>query len=229
MPDSDRARLLSTLQVEIDDVLLTRALTHRSYAYEHGGLPTNERLEFLGDSVLGFVVSDYLFRSFPDIQEDELSRRRAALVSTVALAGRATDLGVGEFLLLGRGEQLTGGDRKASLLADVMEALIGATYLSAGFDAASALVMRIVEPLLPRVAQLSAQMDPKTSLQELAQSRGLGQVSYQVTAEGPDHDRRYHAVVTAGAVTGSGDGTTKKHAEAAAALDAWHALMSPDA
>lgn len=222
---TDRRALLETLQVGLDDDLLTRALTHRSYAYENGGLPTNERLEFLGDSILGFVVADTLFRRFPDVQEGELSRRRAAIVSTVALARRATDWGIGAYLLLGRGEAQTGGSAKPSLLADVMESLIGATFLSEGFDAARALVLRIVEPLLENVEALGAEMDPKTTLIELAQGRGYGMPAYQVTSSGPDHDRVYHAEVElAGSIRGVGDGTTKKHAEAAAALAAWHAL-----
>lgn len=225
MPDWQLLR--ETLQVDIDDALLTRALTHRSYAYENGGLPTNERLEFLGDSILGFVVADTLFRAFPDLQEGELSRRRAAVVSTAALAKRAGDWGVGEYLLLGRGERQTGGNAKPSLLADVMESLIGATYLCEGFDSAKALVLRIVGPLLENVQALAAAMDPKTTLQELSQERGLDVPEYVVVGEGPDHDRVYRATVKVGGIAcGAGEGTTKKHAEAAAALEAWHALTS---
>lgn len=222
----DRTQLLETLQVEIDDALLTRALTHRSYAYENGGLPTNERLEFLGDSILGFVVANTLFRRFDDLQEGELSRRRAAVVSTVALARRASDWGVGDYLLLGKGEQNTGGHTKPSLLADVMEALIGATFLAQGFDAAEQLVLRIVGPNLDNIDALAAEMDPKTSLQELTQAQGIGTPHYELTSTGPDHDRVYRATVTAGSATGTGEGTTKKHAEAAAALEAWHKLTA---
>ncbi len=219
--------LRETLQVDIDDALLTRALTHRSYAYENGGLPTNERLEFLGDSILGFVVADVLFRTFPDLQEGDLSRRRAALVSTGALASRATDWGVGEYLLLGRGEQSTGGSAKPSLLADVMESLIGATFLANGFDAARGLVMRIVEPMLANVEELAAVMDPKTTLQELTQLRHLGSPVYTVVSSGPDHDKMYRATVAIdGSDHGAGEGSTKKHAEAAAALVAWRALTA---
>lgn len=227
MAVDDRHALLTTLGVEIDDALLTRALTHRSYSYEHGGLPTNERLEFLGDSILGFVVADLLFRKFPDLDEGELSRRRAALVSTVALAGRASELHVGGFLLLGRGEEQTGGHAKASLLADMMEALIGATFVSQGFDAARGLVLRIVSPLLPDIDRLSAAMDPKTTYQELCQARGLGVPAYAVTGVGPDHDRTYTAVVSVNGVERArGTGSTKKHAEAEAALAAWHAMTA---
>lgn len=225
----DRQLLLTTLQVDIDDALLTRALTHRSYAYENGGLPTNERLEFLGDSILGFVVADALFAAYADLQEGELSRRRAAVVSTMALARRALDWGVGEYLMLGKGEEQTGGHAKPSLLADVMESLIGATYLAQGFDAARGLVLRIIEPNLEHLDALAAEMDPKTSLQELTQMRGLGSPEYDVTSVGPDHDRVYHATVTVDGVVGEGSGSTKKHAEAAAALTVWHTLADPRA
>ena len=133
---------------DIDIALLDHALTHRSYAYENGGLPNNERLEFLGDSVLGLVVTESLYADHPDLAEGQLAKLRAAVVNMRALAKVAKGLGVGDYLLLGRGEESTGGRSKASILADTMEAVIGAVFLSAGPDAATALVLRLVEPLL---------------------------------------------------------------------------------
>ena len=146
--NADRSALLEKLGVDIDPELLELALTHRSYAYEHGGIPNNERLEFLGDSILGQAVTVKLFRENPHLDEGELAKRRASLVSSVALAEVARSIGLGEYLQLGRGENQSGGREKASILADTVEALIGATYLDAGGDAATALVLRLVEPLL---------------------------------------------------------------------------------
>ena len=143
-----RASLIEKLGVDIDPELLERALTHRSYAYEHGGIPNNERLEFLGDSVLGLAVTVMLFTTLPDLDEGELAKRRASVVSTVALAEVARAIGLGEHLRLGRGEEQTGGRDKDSILADTMEAVFGATFLSAGPDAATELVLRLTEPLL---------------------------------------------------------------------------------
>lgn len=220
------ADLPAVLGAEIDEPYLTRALTHRSYAYEHGGIPTNERLEFLGDSVLGYIVSDMLVHRFPDIDEGELSRRRAALVSTHALARIAESRDLGGWLRLGRGEQSSGGQHKASLLADMMESLIAANYLSRGIDATRDLVLRLVEPLVPEVAVLAAEMDPKTTLLELAASRGYSEPTYQVEAVGPDHRRVYRATVACGPARGIGTGPSKKQAEMSAAMQAWHALRA---
>lgn len=223
------ADLLERLAVRIDEPYLTRALTHRSYAFENGGLPTNERLEFLGDSVLGLVVTDLLFHSFPDLPEGELSRRRAALVSTDALSFVAEDRGIGRFLLLGRGEARTGGHHKASLLADMVESLIGATYLTGGLASARPFVLSLLSPLLPRVGTLAAQLDPKTTLQEATSAKGLGAPVYSVTSTGPDHDRRWAASVSCGGeVLGTGEGTSKKHAEMAAAFSAWRLINDPE-
>jgi ribonuclease-3 len=146
------------------------------------------------------------------------------VVSTVALAQVARALGLGRFILLGRGEQLTGGDDKDSILADTTEALIGATYLSVGPEAATALVLRLVEPLLADPERYGAAVDPKTSLQELAAARGLPAPVYRVDATGPDHARVFTASVTVGTVTETGTGSSKKHAEMAAALQAWNVL-----
>ena len=216
--------LLEKLRVDIDAELLELALTHRSYAYEHGGIPHNERLEFLGDSVLGQAVTVMLFTTHPELDEGQLAKRRASVVSTVALAEVARGIDLGSHLLLGRGEEQTGGRDKDSILADTMEAVIGATYLSAGPDAATALVLRLTKPLLADPERYGAAMDPKTSLQELAAKLGATPPQYSVEASGPDHDRRFTARVVVGDVSMTGNGTSKKTAEMAAALNAWHVL-----
>lgn len=223
--NSDRTELIEKLGVDIDPELLELALTHRSYAYEHGGIPNNERLEFLGDSILGQAVTVKLFRENPDLDEGELAKRRASLVSSVALAEVARGIGLGEYLLLGRGENQSGGREKASILADTVEAIIGAAYLDLGGAEATALVLRLVEPLLGDPTRFGAAMDPKTSLQEAAAHRGAGLPVYTVTSTGPDHSKLFHASVAVGdLVTAEGDGTSKKQAEMAAALNAWTEL-----
>jgi ribonuclease-3 len=208
--------------------LLQLALTHRSYAYENGGLAHNERLEFLGDSILGQAVTVMLYRENPTLDEGELAKRRASLVSSVALAEIAVNIGLGAHLLLGRGEEMTGGREKASILADAVEALIGATYLSKGEDEATAMVLRLIAPLLADPDRFGASMDPKTSLQELSTRLGKGLPHYMVTDSGPDHSKRFHAtVLLAGEPVAEGDGTSKKQAEMAAALSAWALLQRP--
>jgi ribonuclease-3 len=224
------AWLLDALGVELPGDLLILALTHRSYAYEHGGLPTNERLEFLGDSVLGLVVTDELYRSQPDLPEGQLAKLRASVVNMNSLAGVARDLGdggIGPHLLLGRGEETTGGRDKDSILADALEALIGAIHLGRGLDAAAAIVHRLFDPLLAEAATRGAGLDWKTSLQELGAARGLGPPSYRVEDDGPDHAKTFTAaVLLAGRVWGSGSGRTKKAAEQEAAEVAWRALSA---
>ena len=150
------------LGVDIDAGLCQLALTHRSFAYESGGTPHNERLEFLGDSVLGQAVTVLLYTTFPQLPEGELAKRRAALVSTQALARIARSINLGPSILLGKGEQQTGGSDKDSILADTMEALIGATYLSAGQAVATDLVERLVEPLMNDEDTFGSHIDPKT-------------------------------------------------------------------
>jgi ribonuclease III len=219
-----RSDLTETLGVVIDPELLSLALTHRSYAYENGHLPHNERLEFLGDSVLGQAVTVLLFTRHPDLDEGALAKRRASVVSTVALAEVARGIGLGAYLLLGRGEDQTGGRDKDSILADTMEAVIGATYISAGQDAATSLVHRLVEPLLADPERYGAAVDPKTSLQELAARMNFGPPTYSVEADGPDHDRVFTATVAVGDVSTTGTGSSKKQAEMAAALQSWRVL-----
>lgn len=217
--------LAAQLRIQVDPELLVLALTHRSYAYENGRLAHNERLEFLGDSILGQAVTVMLYRENPDLDEGELAKRRASLVSSAALSEIAVLIGLGSHLRLGRGEELTGGREKSSILADALEALIGAVYLSTGPDAATAFVLRLVDPLLADPDRFGAAMDPKTSLQELSTRLGKGLPQYLVTDSGPDHSKRFHAVVSlVGEEIATGDGTSKKQAEMAAALSAWTVL-----
>jgi len=218
--------LTDKLGVDIDPELLSLALTHRSYAYENGGIPHNERLEFLGDSILGQAVTVHLFTTHPQLDEGELAKRRASVVSTVALAEVARGIGLGQYLRLGRGEDQTGGRDKDSILADSMEAVFGATYLSTGPDAATELVLRLLAPLLADPERYGAAMDPKTSLQELAARLSLSPPVYTVTAEGPDHHRRFTATVSVGEVTSTGEGSSKKQAEMAGALAVWRQLSA---
>ncbi|VDR32395.1 Ribonuclease 3 [Arthrobacter agilis] len=210
--------LTKRLGVDIDAGTLRLALTHRSYAYEKGGIPTNERLEFLGDSVLGLSVTDALYRDNPDLSEGELAKRRSAVVSTRALAGVARSLDLGSYVLLGQGEKLTNGRDKASILADTMEAVIGAAYLSHGIEPARAMVMRLIGPLLRDSEVLGEGTDWKTRIQETAAARRLGLIDYQVDGTGPDHARTFTArLVIGGVAYGSGGGHSKKEAEQAAA------------
>jgi ribonuclease III len=224
--------LVGALGLDLPPQLLELALTHRSYAYENGGLPTNERLEFLGDSVLGVVVTDELYRSHPDLPEGQLAKLRASVVNMTSLARVARSLGeggIGPHLLLGRGETTTGGREKDSILADALEALIGAVHLGLGLDAASAVVHRLFDPLLAESATRGAALDWKTSLQELGAAQGLGAPVYAVEDDGPDHAKTFTAaVLLAGQVRGSGSGRTKKAAEQEAAEAAWRALSVAD-
>ena len=208
--------------------LLELALTHRSFAYENGGLPHNERLEFLGDSILGQAVTVMLYTDNPTLDEGELAKRRASLVSSVALAEVARAIGLGRFIKLGRGEELTGGHDKSSILADTVEAIIGAVYLDCGGEAATALVLRLIGPLLENPERFGAAMDPKTSLQELSTRLGRGMPTYSVKDSGPDHSKRFHATVSLGSdQVATGTGTSKKQAEMSAALEAWTQLQLP--
>jgi ribonuclease III len=211
----------------IDEALLDRALTHRSYAYEHGGLPTNERLEFLGDAVLGVVVTDTLFRAHPDLSEGRLAKLRAAVVNARALAEVARTVGLGVHIKLGRGEEATGGRNKSSILSDTVEAVIGAVYLSGGFETATAVVHRLFDPLMENAARLGAGLDWKTSLQELAAERSLGVPEYVIDDTGPDHEKTFTARVRVGErLYGHGTGRSKKEAEQQAAETAYTAIVA---
>jgi len=224
----DRAPLLGALGVDLDAEMLTLALTHRSYAYENGGLTPNERLEFLGDAVLGLVVTDHLYRTHPELPEGQLAKLRASVVNMHALARVARGVGengLGEHVLLGRGEELTGGRDKDSILADTTEALIGAVYLQHGSETARQVVHRLFDPLLVEAPLRGAGLDWKTSLQELTAATELGVPDYRVADHGPDHLKEFTAtVVIAGTDRGSGRGRTKKEAEQRAAETAWRAL-----
>jgi len=223
----DRSALIRALGVSIDAEMLELALTHRSWAYENGVVATNERLEFLGDSILGQAVTVMLYTSYPLLAEGDLAKRRASLVSSVALAEVARAIGLGQHLKLGKGEELTGGREKSSILADTVEAIIGACYLDCGGDAATALVLRLIDPLMADPDRFGTAMDPKTSLQELAAQRGLSVPVYEINDDGPDHSKVFTATVIVGDdAIATGTGTSKKQAEMSAALEACTVLQS---
>ena len=226
---TDRAPLLKAMGVDLPDELFTIALTHRSFSYENGGLPTNERLEFLGDAVLGLVVTEELYHRHPDRSEGDLAKLRASVVNTQALAdvGRhLSDGGLGAHLFLGKGEEHSGGADKSSILADGVESLLGAIYLEHGVVTAREVILRLFGALLDTAPTLGAGLDWKSSLQELTVSRGLGAPSYVVTSTGPDHDKEFTATVIVSDVEfGTGVGRTKKEAELKAAAAAWNALQ----
>jgi len=224
--DGANVELAGRLGHDFDDQdLLVEALTHRSWCAEHPGAISNERLEFLGDAVLGLVIADHLFRLQGAMPEGDLAMARAAVVSTEALAEVATALDLGASLRLGKGEDATGGRAKRSILADAMEAVIGAVYVDAGLAAARALVMPLVADRLAGAVAGPGETDHKTRLQE-ASARRYGQVPrYEVRGSGPDHDRRFTAVVRIGGEErGRGEGRSKKEAEQAAAREAWRSL-----
>jgi len=227
---TDRASLIKALGIDLPDELLTMALTHRSYSYENGGLPTNERLEFLGDAVLGLIITEELYHRHPDRSEGDLAKLRASIVNTQALAdvGRhLSDDGLGAHLLLGKGEENSGGADKSSILADGVESLLGAIYLEHGITIAREVIMRLFSSLLDTAPTLGAGLDWKSSLQELTSTRGMGAPSYVVTSTGPDHDKEFTAtVIVTDTEYGKGVGRTKKEAELKAAAAAWNALAS---
>ncbi|HEX2175914.1 MAG TPA: ribonuclease III [Nocardioidaceae bacterium] len=207
--------------------LLERALTHRSYAYENGGLPTNERLEFLGDSVLGVVITETLYRAHPDLSEGRLAKLRAAVVNARALADVGRTLGLGTHVRLGRGEESTGGREKASILSDTVEAVIGAVYIDGGFAVATEVVHRLFDPVLAAASKMGAGLDWKTSLQELAADASLGVPEYLIEESGPDHQKTFTARVRVGTqMYGSGSGRSKKEAEQQAAETAYQTIKA---
>jgi ribonuclease III len=210
-----------------DPGLRQLALTHRSYAFEQDLTETNERLEFLGDAVLGLVVTDIAFARFPDLPEGELAKLRAATVNMLTLADVARDLNLGDEILLGKGEELSGGRDKTSILADAMEAVLGAVYLDRGLGAASELIERLFWPRMAAYARGEGDRDFKTVLQELA-AQDVGTIpQYRVVEEGPDHAKEFTATVfIGGQAYGSGEGRSKKEAEQGAAREAYDRLMS---
>jgi ribonuclease-3 len=202
-------------------------MAHRSWCAETPGVKSNERLEFLGDAVLGLVVTDHIFRTYPDLPEGELAKVRAAVVNAGALAELAAELELGRALHLGKGEDASGGREKPSILADAMEAVIGAVYMDGGYDAARSLVMGLLGDRIEEAAAGPGGQDFKTRLQELAARRFDQLPQYDVDDEGPDHATRFFATVRiAGDVRGSGEGRSKKQAEQAAARVAWEALQA---
>lgn len=222
----DYAALLESLGLTIAVDLLRLALTHRSYAHENGGIPTNERLEFLGDSVLGIVVTEELYRANPDQPEGTLAKMRSAIVSQKALASVAREHAVGAFVKLGRGELVTGGREKDSILSDTVEALIGAAYLTHGLEPARTMVLRLVAALMENASGGTAGLDWKTSLQEIAGRNDLPAPVYDVEGTGPDHNRTFHATAVVGTFRGAGTGTSKKAAEHVAAEAAYKAITA---
>lgn len=209
-----------------DRHLLHLALTHRSWCAEHPGHDSNERLEFLGDAVLGVVVTDHLYRTYADLPEGELAKARAWVVSAASLAEVASDLGLGDAMRLGKGEDQSGGRSKPSILADAFEAVIGAVYLDAGLDAARSFVLSSLAAHIASAADGPGGHDHKTQLQELAARRYEQLPVYELRDEGPDHDKRFFAVVRLGGETfGIGEGRSKKQAEQAAAKAAWDRLI----
>jgi ribonuclease-3 len=216
--------------VALDPDLLERALTHRSYAYENGGLPTNERLEFLGDSVLGVVITTALYHNHPNLPEGQLAKLRASVVNSRALAGVARGLGpggIGPYLRLGKGEEATGGRDKSSILADTLEALLGAIYLQYGLERTSEVIHKIFDPLMSDAAGRGAALDWKTSLQELTAELALGVPEYRIEDAGPDHAKTFTAwVLVAGERFGGAEGRSKKEAEQRAAAAAWQELKA---
>lgn len=202
-------------------------MSHRSWCAENAGASSNERLEFLGDAVLGLVVTDHLFRTYPDMPEGELAKVRASVVNSASLAEVAQELNLGASLMLGKGEDQSGGREKPSILADASEALIGAAYIDQGWSAAVTMVMKLFGERIELAAAGPGGQDYKTRLQELC-ARLFDQLpSYGVVDEGPDHAKEFEATVRVrGLEVGTGRGRSKKQAEQAAAKQAWERLST---
>ena len=210
-----------SLGVEIEPQILELALTHRSYSYENGRGPNNERLEFLGDAILGFLVTSHIHDHFSDLDEGNLTKLKNAVVSAPALAQAASSINLGEYLLLGKGEIQTGGREKMNLLADTFEAVLGAAYVSKGLEAAKTIVDQHILPLLDSAEDLLLSADPKTTFLESMQQQGKAVPVYQTTHEGPDHDRTFFAnLLIDGQVIASASGRSRKQAETNAAIKA---------
>jgi ribonuclease-3 len=207
--------------------LWSRALTHRSHAFEAGGTPHNERLEFLGDAVLQLAVTDEIFRRFSDAREGRLAKLRAAMVNTQRLAMIARTLDLGAAVKLGRGEEQSGGRDKDSILADTLEAVLGAVYLDQGLAVVNEVILRLFRPLVEELSTQTAALDYKTSLQELAASHLSSLPVYEITDSGPDHDKEFVAeAILDGERLGRGHGRSKKAAEQEAAQEAYRVLAA---
>lgn len=231
-PAADAQSLLEALPLDggqsadlRESGMLDLALTHRSYSYENDGIAHNERLEFLGDAVLQLAVTEHLYAAHPSLPEGDLARRRAGTVSSRALAVIATRLELGSYVKLGRGEDLTGGRAKVSILADTTEAVIGAVHLACGQNVSRRFVLELMRPLLESDEFLETSYDFKSRLQEIAAETG-GAPSYVITESGLEHQKTFTATVTVtGVVTASGDGASKKDAELAAAQNAVRSVL----
>ncbi len=226
VPTPEMSALADRLGWDVrDDGLLAQCVAHRSWCAEHPGEASNERLEFLGDAVLGWVVTDHLYLTYPDLPEGELAKARSALVNSSALADVAAGLSIGDALLLGKGEDQSGGRRKPSILADAAEAVIGAVYLDRGPEAAAALIMRLLGDRIIDAAGRPGGDDYKTRLQERCAREFDVLPNYVVSDEGPDHAKLFDAeVMIRGESLGRGSGRSKKQAEQAAAMAAWERL-----
>jgi ribonuclease-3 len=221
------AQLQARLGLEIRQELLELAFTHRSFAYENGLTETNERLEFLGDSVLGLVVTEELYLRYPDLDESRLSPLRSGIVNMRALADIARSLELGQYMRIGKGEEVTGGRDKNSLLADSLEALIGAIYLSHGFAESQRVVGKLISETMENAKDRGAGLDGKTALQELAAARKISAPEYQISESGPDHDKTFVAIaVVGGEAIATGEGKSKREAEQIAARIAYEKLSS---
>jgi ribonuclease-3 len=229
-PASEQAALAERLGWEVHDWdLVSKAFAHRSWCAEHAGQDPNERLEFLGDAVLGVIVTDHLYRSYPGLPEGELAKARAAVVNSTSLAAIARDLRLGDALLLGKGEDSSGGRSKLSILADAMEALIGAIYLDAGYAVARKVVLELLSGRVSEAASGPGGEDYKTRLQELCAQNFDELPTYKVSDHGPDHAKVFDAeVFVGGRRRGRGEGRSKKQAEQVAARHAWQVLRADE-
>lgn len=206
--------------------MLELALTHRSYSYEAGGIPTNERLEFLGDSVLGLIVTDELYKLFPDLDESRLSPLRSGVVNMRALAQIARDINLGSYLKIGKGEEATNGREKNSILADTFEALVGAIYLQHGYVKSAEVISKWISPAIVTATSQGSTLDSKTALQELSALMNLASPEYEITESGPDHDKSFMAcVILSEEKFPVGKGKSKREAEQAAAKIAYEVLV----
>jgi len=219
------ARLAERLHWEGEEGLLLQSLAHRSWCAEQEGKESNERLELLGDAVLGLVVAEELYRDYPDYQEGAMAQIRAQVVSTSSLAEAAREMGLDELVLLGKGEESSGGRAKASILADCFEAVIGACYLQGGLERARAVILNELSQAMREAARAPGRQDYKTRLQELVAQRLQDSPVYELSEWGPDHSKRFGAkVIVAGKVLGYGEGQSKKEAQQRAAQQGWRRL-----
>lgn len=218
--------LTARVGIELSEKLLIQSLTHRSFAYENNLTETNERLEFLGDSVLGVVITAELFNRFPNAPEGELARLRAAIVNSRALATVARAIGLGEFILLGKGEEASGGRDKSSILADAVEAVLGAIYIEHGLESTSRVILQLFSPIIENANSPEATLDWKTSLSEITNSKNIADIEYQISESGPDHDKNFQAMIKIlGEIIAIGEGKSKKAAEQSAAKIAFEKLQ----